>query len=250
MRGQLTSVAFKDDAHVIAFQREPAALLVVDVGDTLADPVTIDLHGPSREDTGHAIFHSDTGRGIACASCHAEGGEDGLVWTFTKEGDRRTPSLRGTLAGTAPYHWGGELPDVPSLVHQVYETGMGGPTLTSDQNEALRAWLFAIPTPRQEIVLNVASTMRGKTLFQGKAQCASCHNGPRFTNNSTVDVGTGGAFQVPSLVGVSSRTPLLHDGCAQTVRDRFTTCATDAHGSTKGLSPSEVDDLIAYLMTL
>ena len=29
---------------------------------------------------------------------------------------RRTPSLRGTIAGTAPYHWPGDKADLDALV--------------------------------------------------------------------------------------------------------------------------------------
>jgi mono/diheme cytochrome c family protein len=250
--GQFTSVAWVDGSHLVAFSREPAALFYVPVDDATTTYTRLDLPGGSREDTGHAIFHSDTGQGIACASCHAEGGEDGLVWQFTKEGTRRTPSLRGTLAGTAPYHWAGELADVPALTHQVYENGMGGQALMGDQNAALASWLFALPAPPAQPASDAAAVQRGKTLFEGSAQCASCHAGARLTNNATVDVGTGGAFQVPSLVGVSMRTPLLHDGCAATMMDRLTTCASpdDQHGKTSQLAPSDLADLVAYLSTL
>jgi cytochrome c peroxidase len=248
--GQLTSVAFVDASHVVAYVREPPGLVVVSIDDPNEAEARIDLPGEPREDTGHAIFHSDSGHGIACASCHAEGGDDGRVWFFAAQGDRRTPSLRGTTAGTAPYHWAGELPDVPSLVHQVYESRMGGPTLHDDQNDALRSWLFAIPRPPAQPAVDAEGAARGKALFEGEAQCSSCHSGAHLTNNATVDVGTGGAFQVPSLIGVSMRTPLLHDGCAKTLRDRFVVCGTARHGATTGLASSQIDDLVSYLSTL
>jgi acyl-coenzyme A thioesterase PaaI-like protein len=65
-----------------------------------------------------------------------------------------------------------------------------------------------------------------------------------------MDVGTGGNFQVPPLVGVGWRTPLLHDGCAATLADRFGACATPQHGSIGTLSQQNVSDLVAYLETL
>lgn len=65
-----------------------------------------------------------------------------------------------------------------------------------------------------------------------------------------VDVGTGGAFQVPPLVGVSWRAPFLHDGCAATLADRFGSCATSAHGKTQALGTGDVADLVAYLESL
>jgi len=42
----------------------------------------------------------------------------------------------------------------------------------------------------------------------------------------------------------------MHDGCATTLTDRFTSCATPGHGSTASLSTANVSDLVAYLETL
>ncbi len=250
VNGQLTSVGFADDDTVLAFKREPATLLVIPV-DASTNVTEIALSSISREDTGHAVFHSNTGAGIACASCHAEGGDDGLVWTFTAQGRRRTPSLKGTLQGTAPYHWSGEISDTPALVHKVYEEGMGGPSLAGDQVGALRDWLFAMPRPATLASVDAAAADRGRVLFEGAAGCATCHSGALLTNNATVDVGTGGAFQVPSLVGVAHRAPYLHNGCAATLQDRFGACGGGAaHGKAGDLAPAELADLIAHLQTL
>jgi hypothetical protein len=73
-----------------------------------------------------------------------------------------------------------------------------------------------------------------------------------LTNNSTVDVGTGGAFQVPSLVGIGSRGPFMHDGCAKTLADRFsnTACGGADHGKISGLSSNEIADMITYLQSI
>ena len=65
----------------------------------------------SRADTGHLIFHANAGGGLACASCHPEGGEDGRVWNFVCAGARRTQSIRGGISETAPFHWDGSEHD-------------------------------------------------------------------------------------------------------------------------------------------
>ena len=80
--------------------------------------------------------------------------------------------------------------------------------------------------------------------------CSGCHNGPKYTNNATVDVGTGQPFQVPPLIGVGWRAPFLHAGCAPTLIDRFEMCATPAHGHTAQLSSGQITDLINFLETL
>jgi hypothetical protein len=72
-----------------------------------------------------------------------------------------------------------------------------------------------------------------------------------LTNSKNFDVGTGGAFQVPSLVGVGWRRPLIHTGCAKTLADRFDpSCGGDKHGDTQDLSSGQVADLVKFLETL
>jgi cytochrome c peroxidase len=222
------------------------------------------LSSQSREDTGHDVFHAQAGALVACASCHPEGGDDGHVWLLDGL-PRRTPSLRGTIAGTAPYHWPGDELDMSVLLDEVYTRRMGGEQLAADQQSAVTSWVEGIPAPPAPSWVDSAAALRGKALFEGAATgCSGCHSGAKLTNNLTVDVGTGhdapspgfsmapppSAFQVPPLVGVGWRTPLLHDGCAATIADRFGACATAAHGSTSQLAPGEVADLTAYLESL
>jgi CxxC motif-containing protein (DUF1111 family) len=55
------------------------------------------------------------------------------------------------------------------------------------------------------------------------------------------------------LVGVSWRFPFLHDGCAQTLAERFALdggCDNPAHGTTSQLSAQDLSDLIAYLESI
>jgi cytochrome c peroxidase len=142
------------------------------------------------------------------------------------------------------------MKDVDQLADEVMTGRMAGPQLETDQKGALQGWLFALPAP-PEATGDAAAQARGKILFESaNVGCASCHSGPRFTSSATVDVGTGGAFQVPSLVGVRMRAPFLHDGCATTLKDRFGACGGTKHGNTNGLTPNDISDLIAYLETL
>ena len=75
-----------------------------------------------------------------------------------------------------------------------------------------------------------AAAQRGFDLFTGRAECAQCHAGWRFTDDSFRDIGTGGdadlgrsrlfpdsqrlrhAFKVPTLRDVARRAPYMHDG--------------------------------------
>lgn len=247
-KDQLIAAEMRNNGDVIVQAREPAKLTIVAAG-TARPSKSITLSDISRDDTGHDIFHASSGTGIACASCHGEGGDDAQTWNFDGTKPRRTASLRGTVKGTAPYHWDADFADLSSLTHEVYTRRMGGRVLDPALGVALKGWLEQVPAPRRPPV-DEATRVRGKNLFDGKADCTSCHSGPSYTNNLTVDVGTGKSMQVPPLVGVGARLPVMHDGCAKTLTDRFTNCTNSLHGKTAGLTANEVNDLVTYLDSL
>lgn len=248
--GQVTAVSFVSDYIVAVQEREPAAVSFVDFRlRKLAG--RIELKEVSRADTGHSMFHATTLSGVACASCHPEGGDDAHVWTFDKIGPRRTQDLRGGILGTAPFHWSGDMPDFAALVKEVFVGRLAAPELSTENQAALSHWidrqpaLHAQPTQAQAVA-------RGRKLFESEAVgCATCHSESRLTNNMSVDVGTGGAFQVPSLRGVSFRAPFMHDGCALALADAFGACGGgDKHGHTTQLKPEQIADLVAYVESL
>jgi cytochrome c553 len=260
--GQPVAVAFDRSGHLLVQTREPAKLWVINMPSSTSvsgmrplptgpfGRTEIVLSTISRADTGHDIFHATAGAMIACATCHPEGGDDGHVWMLDGL-PRRTPSLRGTIAGTAPYHWPGDEKDLLALTQDVYVGRMKGPKLDGLQMSALTSWLEAIPAPAAPSWVDAAAAARGRAIFQrADTACSTCHSGPKLTNNRTVDVGTGAPFQVAPLVGVGWRAPFLHNGRAQTLRDRFAGCATTGHGSISQLAQQDVSDLIAYLETL
>jgi mono/diheme cytochrome c family protein len=246
--GQVVAVSYSQSGVLFAQTREPAALWRGDMG------TTISLASDARVDTGHLIFHVNAGGGLACASCHPEGGEDGRVWNFVCAGARRTQSIRGGISPTAPFHWDGAEKDFSHLMDDVFTTRMAGPTLSDDQKNSLQAWVDTIPALPATAGLDAAAVARGAMLFNDpKVACATCHAGALLTNNTTVDVGTGQPLQVPSLRGVSWRAPFMHDGCAATLGDRFSnaTCGGgDKHGVTSTLTAAQIGDLTAYLQSL
>jgi cytochrome c peroxidase len=158
----------------------------------------------------------------------------------------RTPSLRGGISTTAPFHWGGEEPTMSQLMFDIFSMRMGGVQEPDPQVAALSNWLDAQParTPPPE---DPAAVSRGRALFESSdTGCTACHSGALGTNNATVDVGTGQALQVPRLVELAYRAPFLHDGRAKTLQDRFGP-GGDLHGRTSQLTPADIDDLVAYL---
>jgi hypothetical protein len=236
---QPTAVAFRGEDAVV-FSREPAT---IDIFPADGSAQHISLPAGSAESTGHRVFHEATNTQLACASCHPEGGDDGHVWELP-EGTRRTPSLRGRLRGTEPFHWSGDEADMNALLDDVLVTRMSGPHETPERQQAVLDWLDTqdvLPAPPGD----AAQIARGEATFN--TRCTSCHAGAQGTNNTTVDVGTGGTFQVPRLHELWYRAPFMHDGRAATLADRFGAAGGTSHGDTASLSASDLDDLIAYL---
>ena len=263
--GQPTAVAFDASGRLLVQTREPSRLLVLG-GNTEALNVVdrIELPGDSVLDTGHEMFHRPArgpGGSLACASCHPEGREDGRVWRFstdpaTAAAPRRTQSLAGGVLDTAPLHWTGDLHDMTDVMGEVFVRRMGGSAPGPRHVRAFAGWVQTL-RPIAADGAETPSTARGREIFhRSETACATCHGGARMTNDETMDVGTGDhgpeAFQVPSLLGLASRAPYMHDGAAATIRDRFIPAigGGDAHGRTSQLSSGELDDLVAYLESL
>jgi mono/diheme cytochrome c family protein len=264
--GQATAVAYSPRGDLLVQSREPALLTWIPSAHVLlsnsgnfeisgeqgTDPTVIVLGGDSVIDTGHELFHRDAGGGIACASCHAEGAEDGHTWTFSGIGVRRTQALHVGLQGTEPFHWNGDESNLSELMKDVFVGRMGGVPQSADRLAGLSQWLFALQPPAAAEHSDSVAASHGKALFESAATgCATCHSGAKFTNNTSADVGTGGKLQVPSLRGVAYRAPFMHNGCASTLEARFDpTCGGAQHGKVAQLTKDDLNDLVVYLKTL
>jgi len=211
--GQPIAVAFREpagaSADVIVQLREPAAILMVRTGQR------IDLPGASVADTGHEMFHTNPngGTSLACASCHPEGREDGRTWNFSQIGSRRTQSIAGGILATAPLHWDGDMTDIDEIMSEVFVNRMAGQPQGPRRVRAIAKYVDALPTLPVSPTADVDAAERGRALFtDATVGCSGCHNGAMLTNNATADVGTGLPFQVPTLIGIASRAPYMHDG--------------------------------------
>ena len=111
--------------------------------------------------------------------------------------------------------------------------------------------------------LAAADELRGETLFFGKADCASCHTPPYFTDNSMHDLKTerffkkqmingmlaagDGPIKTFPLRGIKDTPPYLHDGRLLTLDDtvEFFNMVGERH-----LTTDEKKDLVAFLRVL
>ncbi len=245
--GQVVAAAFDGDGQAVVQTRTPSTLVVGEAFDRRV----IALGGDAESDTGQRMFHTNPSGGITCASCHPEGGDDGHVWSIGDIGPRRTPSMRGHVMATAPFHWEGDLPDLRAFTNLVMVRRMGAPMPTEPQLASFASFIDGVRALHAPVA-DAAAAERGREVFERPlVGCAACHSGETLTNNQTMDVGTGGAFQVPSLRGVRWRAPFLHDGRAATLADRLgPNGGGEQHGHTAALTDAERADLVAYLESL
>ncbi len=260
--GAPTSVGFSTGGTTAAGGTSPGSLvtyypevpaIVIRANNGADAPRVVKIPGELGYDSGRNVFHTQTKSGLACASCHPEGRDDGQIWTFAQFGTRRTQNLAGGILQRAPYHWTGDKPDLDNLMNDVFAVRMGGGTPTDGQKLAIGPWIDRLPAPKPLAGVDPDRAARGKALFESNTvQCTKCHNDALMTNNTLQDVGTGGAFKVPSLLGVSARAPFMHNGCATSLADRFSLACGggDKHGLTSQLTPAQIDDLVGYLESL
>jgi cytochrome c peroxidase len=116
---------------------------------------------------------------------------------------------------------------------------------------------------------------RGFVVFNGKAQCAACHEGWNFTNDGFQDIGLPSddigrgkfvpgvvkmehAFKTPCLREIARRAPYMHDGSLATLEDvveHYDHGGVDRPSRSDlmkplGLSAQEKSDLVAFLRSL
>lgn len=263
-------------------------------------PVTEVLQQKTRR-LGQVLYFADLGRtAMTCDACHLEGHGEGVLFEKTMPlRIYRSTTVRGSRE-TPPYF-------TPASTHSMGETSkivgsrnrFQNPVMTPEEIEALTLFTSLIPTlpnpfvgedgaPLEQLTLPDGSTgspRRGLTLFEGRAQCATCHPSPQFTTDQDlatrdrfIDVGTPRfmplrpdmqntrfeGFGTPALVGAWDVFPMLTTGLAGlkvsddgsvVVNDRFPLRAAvehwaPSHGRADQLSEQERNDLLAWVLSL
>jgi hypothetical protein len=219
------------------------------------------LADPDLDSSAVRVFHQAPSAPVACASCHPEGGDDGSVWVFLAGGTaglpfelvRKTIPLAGELSARVPFHWSADLADDDALMEDTFTLRMNGGDVLPTETDELFAWLDGLRPVRARSADVLPVQQAGYAAFT-KAGCDECHNGSAYTNNQLAVVREGTEpLKTPSLLGLVARQPLLHDGCAATLEERFLPpCddGTDLHGLLSALDDAEMDALLAFLRTL
>jgi hypothetical protein len=241
--GTATAVTFDANDRVMVQMAWPTELLVVGEG-------SIALPEGRQPDDGKQLFYTPTPLGVACANCHPEGDEDGVTWMFQFDGLRRTQTLVGRLSATLPLHWRGERAAMGDVMQDTLVTRMGGTLPSALTLASLTAFLDGLAPLRPARAPDSGEALQGRAIFEAM-KCNDCHSGEMLTDNLNHDVGTGDEYQTPSLLGVAYRLPVMHDGCAVSLADRFGPCGGDRrHGDLLQLDGDDQALLIAYLESL
>lgn len=212
---------------------------------------------------------------ISCATCHIEahGWTDLLRFSVGHDGammQRRTQTLLG-VGWSEKFGWNGGIDslegfslapiarskemnqDLDLLVRELstdkaymaaMQRAFGDPDIRiSRLSQSLAAFMRTLVPPRtlfdewvegnNQAISDDAKA--GFALFVGKAGCANCHIGWRFTDDAMHDIGLDAtedighaehepdnvkarfAFKTPTLRGVALRPPFMHDGSAESL---------------------------------
>jgi len=192
---------------------------------------------------------------VTCASCHPDGGSDDVTH------GKQAPALGG-VGETGPWGSTGVQPDLLAVIQATFQahSQFGGP-LPAGADLLVLEYFNDVEPPGSPFLeadggLSPAA-QAGQAVFEGAAQCSSCHVEPLFIPVSpdpptiASGVGTGlSPANVPSLRGVWATAPYLHNGSAPQLMDVLLDNAGDLHGITSTLSAQQREDLVAYLQSL
>ena len=240
---------------------------VVDV-DPEARPVARSIAlGPERPLTvvrkGEMLFHDADlcfQHWQSCASCHPDVRADGLNWDLLNDGmgnPKNTKSLVLSHA-TPPVMISGVRDKAETAVRagiRYIQFAVRPEEDAAAIDEYLKS-LRPVSSPHLVDAKPSAAAERGRALFD-QARCATCHNGDYYTDCTKYNVGTGRdrqadwEFDTPGLAEIWRTAPYLHDGRAATLEEVLTTDnPEDKHGVTADLTPEQIADLAAYVLSL
>jgi YVTN family beta-propeller protein len=276
--GRPTELAFDPDGRTLYVANYLADAIQVVDAESAKLVATVPLGGPTEPSLarqGEAIFH-DAQRSFnqwySCNTCHSDGHTNGLDYDTMNDGwqdlstahlrsRKKAPTLRG-VTHTGPWTWHGWQTSLEDAMVESFTKSMQGPKPSPDDVRAITAYLDTLEYPRNPYrnadgSLSEAAE-RGREVYRSpRARCQACHGGPELTDGKIHDVGLNERGDVyrghnpPSLRGTYDKAPYLHDGRAKTLRDVLTKDHDPDQLNAAGeLTEQELDDLIAYLMTL
>jgi hypothetical protein len=263
--GGPTGLAFAPNDELVAWSRFDRTLSKFSTSADKPEVVQIKIAPAStalgaEAALGERLFHKSSERkisrdGRACASCHPDGRDDGLVWS-TPDGPRQTIHLAGRVEREAPFGWLGKHGSLKEHM-TITMRNLKGTGLDDSELGALASWLRAMRGPPRAKVASLGEKeLRGRELFNSSAlQCGSCHaEKTGFSDRESHDIASATPadisrqFLVPSLRFVGGTGPYFHDGRYASLGELLE--KNDKMGDTKSLVQEDRVALEAYLRTL
>jgi YVTN family beta-propeller protein len=247
------------------------ALAVVDLESPRYDKVTILPLGPQPDLTpqrkGQMYFHDADicfQQWQSCASCHPDARVDALNWDLLND-DIGTPKNNRSMllahktppAMSAAVRMTAEEAVRSGIKHIQFAVPPAEDQVPESIDEYLKA-LEPVPSPHLVDGKLSPSAQRGKELFfQEAIGCAKCHPAPLYTDLQMHDVGSSvpydrrADFDTPTLIEVWRTAPYMHDGHYVTLKDLLVRGKHGGkHGELDGLTEPQIDDLVAFVLSL
>jgi len=223
---------------------------------------------------------------LSCASCHVDGGHDGMVWDFTERGEglRNTISLKGRSGmGDGNVHWTANFNEIQDFENDI-RNGFGGIGFLTDEQfaetsnplgtdkaglsvelDALAAYSTSLMSFGRSPFRNADGqlsemALQGLEIFK-TLDCGTCHVGDSFTDGnrhvldnlvpgSGMGLGvslTNEGIDTPTLLGLWNGGPYFHHGQTDSVE---AVLKTPTHGNAQNLNKAELDALTIFLLSL
>ena len=269
-------------------------------------PLGLDLYMPVPEENpltpegielGRRLFFDrrlSRDKTVSCSTCHDpkrafSDGRATAIGVAQREGRRSSPALVNRGYGRL-FFWDGRAHSLEDQVLKPIEdpnemdlplaeatsrVGLGTHTISHVLASFVRSLLYGdSPYDRFQAGNREALTpeqRHGLEIFRGKGNCAACHVGPNFSDESLhntgvawkdgrlVDEGGGkGRFKTPTLREICRTAPYMHDGSIGTLEEVLEyydrggnrNPALDPEIRPLNLSPAEKRALVTFLSTL
>lgn len=250
----VSGLAIADEEGLgVAFGEFDEALDVIDLATGARARVDLAAHDATKlsksYQRGRELFYETRDPrisfdGVACASCHPDGGDDGLTWS-TPDGPRQTPMLAGRVHGTAPYGWTRNVGTLPDYIESTIGR-LGGTGLPADDLVAIASYLERMPIPAGSTHDDVS---RGAALFAAQG-CSDCHRDVLGTDHQSHEVSADKSpYDTPTLQYVGLTAPYFHDGRYRSL-DELLADPASRMGATSKLSADDRAALSRFLETL